>query len=66
MEYQKMINFWDNTTNQSTKFRKKNWVEVNDDSRGTYSIGSKIKLKTSVLDSRLISRNYSNPRCKWK
>ena len=66
MEYQKMINFWDNTTNQSTKFRKKNWVEVNDDSRGTYSIGSKIKFKTSMLDSRLISRNYSNPRCKWK
>ena len=45
MEYQKIISFWDNTTNQPTKFRKKNWVEINDDSRGTYNIGSKINLK---------------------
>ena len=45
MEYQKIINFWDNTTNQPTKFRKKNWVEINDDSRGTYNIVSKINLK---------------------
>ena len=24
----------------------KNWVEINDDSRGTYSTGSQIKFKT--------------------
>ena len=42
MEYQKIINFWDNTINQSTKFRTKNCVEINDDLRGTYNTGSKI------------------------
>ena len=27
MEYQKITNLLDNTPNQSTKFRTKNWVE---------------------------------------
>ena len=53
MEYQKIINFWDNTINQSTEFRTKTWVEINDDSRGTYNTGSKTKFKTSMLKSRL-------------
>ena len=35
MEYQKMINLLDNTPNQPTKFRTKNWVEIDDDSRET-------------------------------
>ena len=30
MEYQKMINLLGNTANQTTKFRTKNWFEVND------------------------------------
>ena len=34
MEYQKMIDFFDNTPNQPTKFRTKNWVEINDYARG--------------------------------
>ena len=34
MEYQKIINLLDNTLNQLTKFRTKNWVERNDESRG--------------------------------
>ena len=42
MEYQKITNFVDNTTNQASKFRTRNWVEMNDDTRGTYS---KINLK---------------------
>ena len=37
MEYQKIINLLDNKTNQPTKFTTKNWVEINDDSRGTYN-----------------------------
>ena len=37
MEYQKIINSLDNTPNQLIKFRTKNWVEINDDSRGTYN-----------------------------
>ena len=30
MEYQKIISFLDNTSNQPSKFRAKNWVETND------------------------------------
>ena len=37
MEYQKIKNFLENKPNQPTKFRTKNWVEINDGSRGTYS-----------------------------
>ena len=47
MEYQKIINLLDNTPNQPTKFRSKNWVEVNDDSCGMYDTNGQIKLKTS-------------------
>ena len=54
MEYQKkLINLLDNTPNQLTKFRTINWVEINDDSRGTYNTNSQIKFKTSILRSRL-------------
>ena len=35
MVYQKVINLLDNTWNQPSKFRTKNWVEINDDSHGT-------------------------------
>ena len=28
MEYQKMRNLLDNTINQQTKFRTKNWIEI--------------------------------------
>ena len=31
MEYQKIINLLDNTPNQASKFRTKNWVEINDE-----------------------------------
>ena len=37
MEYQKIANFLDNASNQPSKFRTKNWVEINDESRGTYT-----------------------------
>ena len=48
-----MINSLDNTPNQPSKFRTKDWVEINDDARGTYSTNSQIKFKTSLLRSRL-------------
>ena len=41
----------DNTSNQPTIFRTKNWVEINDDPSG--NTGSEIKFKTSVLRSIL-------------
>ena len=49
MEYQKIINLLNNTPNQPTKYRSKNWVEINDDIYGTYSTNSQIKLKTSMI-----------------
>ena len=53
MKYQNIINFLENMPNQSSKFKTKNWVEVNDDVRGTYNINSQIKFKTSILKSNL-------------
>ena len=52
MEYQKIINLLDNASNQPSKFRTKNWVEINDESRGTYT-GNNIKFKTTMLRSNL-------------
>ena len=41
MEYQKIANLIADTSNQSPKFRTKNWVEINDESRGTYMLIAK-------------------------
>ena len=53
MEYQKLINLLDNTTDQLSKFRTKNWVEINVESKEAYSTGSGIKFKTTMLRSTL-------------
>ena len=53
MEYQKMANLIDDTSNQPSKFRTKIWVEINDESRGTYNVNSQIKFKTTMLKSSL-------------
>ena len=45
MEYQKIINLLDNTPNQPSKSRTKNWIEVNDDVPATYSTIVKLNLK---------------------
>ena len=58
MEYQKIIHFLDNTPNQPTKFMTKSWVEIHDESRGTYNTNSQIKFKTSMLMSNL--HDYSD------
>ena len=52
MECQKIINLLDDTTNQPSKFRTINWVEINDESRGKYD-NSHIKFKTSMIRSNL-------------
>ena len=57
MEYQKIANQLDNTSNQPSKFRTKNWVEINDESRRGYATGSDIKFKTTMLRSCL--RDYA-------
>ena len=53
MEYQKIANMIDDASNQPSKFRTKNWVEINDESRGTYNVNSQINFKTTVLKSSL-------------
>ena len=53
MEYQKIINFSGNTPNQPSKFKTKNWVEINDESRKIYNTNGQIKLKSTILKSIL-------------
>ena len=45
MEYKKTIKFLDNTPNKPTKFRTKNWIEINDDTCGMYN---KMKLNLNL------------------
>ena len=53
MEYQKIINSLDTTTNKPSKFIKKNCVEVNNESTGKYdSINT--KFKSSMIRSVII------------
>ena len=52
MECQKVANLLDNASNQPSKCRPRNWVEINDDSRSTYT-NANIKLKTTMLESDL-------------
>ena len=43
MEYQKLMNLFENTPNQPSKFRTKNWVKINYDARGTHNTNSRLK-----------------------
>ena len=60
MEHQKIISLLDDTMNQTCKFRRRNLVEINDESRGDYNDDVKnnnntgdnnnnIKFKTSMI-----------------
>ena len=57
MEYQKIVHLLDNevalsASNKPSKFKTRNWVEINDESRGTYT-SNDIKFKTTMLRSNL-------------
>ena len=58
MEYQKILDLLDDASNKTSTFKTKKWIEINDDSRGTYGVGSQIKCKTTMLKSSL--RDYSD------
>ena len=45
MEYQKITNLLDDSSNKTSKFRTKNWVEINDESRGTYNDDKQVKFR---------------------
>ena len=49
MEYQKMVNLLANTLNQLSKFRTKNWIKIDDQSRGVYNTNSDIRFKITML-----------------
>ena len=53
MEYQKIANLLDNASNQPFKFRTKNCVEINDESKESYNANSDIRFKTTMLRSNL-------------
>ena len=53
MEYQKIANLIDDTLNQPSKFKTRNLVEINDESRRAYNVNSQIKFKTTMLKSSL-------------
>ena len=55
MKYQKITNLLGSIPNQLSKFRTKNWIEVNDQSRGVYNFNNDIKLKTTMLKSSLLN-----------
>ena len=58
MEYQKIVNLLNNESNRPSKFRTRNWVEINDESRGTYT-NTDIEFKTTILRSNLC--DYADP-----
>ena len=42
MEYQKILHLLDNAQNEKSKFRTRNWVEVNAESQGAHKASNQI------------------------
>ena len=53
MEYQKIANLLNDGSNKPSKFRTRNWVEINDEARDTYSANKQIRFTTAMLRSSL-------------
>ena len=53
MEYQKTANLLNNESCKPSRFRARNWVEINDNIRGAYSPNKKIRFKSAMLRSSL-------------
>ena len=60
IEYQNMINLLENTANQPSKFKTKNWVEVNDDAHGTCNTNSGTKTTMLKSSPEAVSRRCSS------
>ena len=48
MEYQKIINLLDTISDNVPRFNAKKWIEVYDQSGGTYNTNKQIRFKTSM------------------
>ena len=53
MEYQKIANLLDSASNKPSKFRIRNWFEINDDIRGAHSPNKQIRFKIAMRRSSL-------------
>ena len=53
MEYQKIVNLLGATSAHVPRFITKKWIEVHDQSRGSYNINKQIRFKASMLRSDL-------------
>ena len=57
MEYQKIAKLLNNESDQPSKFRTRNWIEINDESRGIFANGD-INLRLRFIQT--CDGNYSN------
>ena len=53
MEYHKIVNLLNSSLNKPSKYRARNWFEINDDIRGAYSPNKQIRFKKTMLRSSL-------------
>ena len=53
MEYEKISNLLGDTSNKTSKFKTRKWIEINDESIGTYNTGSEIRFKTTLIKCSL-------------
>ena len=59
MEFQKILNFLDTTSDKDLlRYVTKKWIEVYDQSQGNYNVNKEIRIKTSMLRSDL--RDFSD------
>ena len=54
MEYHKLINLLDDTTNQTSKFRTRSWVKINDEPKGRYNKLYLLFDSSSILTQLLV------------
>ena len=57
MEHQKSINLLGNIPEQVPRFATKKWVEICDQSGGTYNVNKEIRFKTPILRFELCDYN---------
>ena len=55
------MNLLDDTSNQPPKFRTRDWVQINDESKGRYD-NSNIRFKTTMIRSNLCDYSDSYSR----
>ena len=53
MEYQKISNLLDTSSDNVPRFITKKWIEVHDQSGGIYNTNKQIRFKTSMIQSDL-------------